>query len=272
MDNLPCIRAEQFVITVITPVGRYKIIQIIFYKKDGSIFINFPYFKNSQGIVSLVTFPKDSTQPGNVSLEPGGRVTSHLVKYSHHPDGRVHFSQDGKIKSEIMKTALSLDRDVGHVFTVQIQNLSGFESYLKTKDKKHYINFNFPNGEPEAIKFVGHWYSDQYFLKNPKNDIRGPTPCLIDPHGNKRQGVLIATLRERRFDNFVLTLTIEPVKHLTDEPGSHLTFAGGFDSHQVVSDYKKDTQFLALIYPVNNKEELEIKIGSIDFNGNRRKS
>lgn len=63
----PCFRSEQHVVTVEVGRSRYKLLQLMFRKTDGSLFINFPYYEHQDGIVSLVTWlPKDSP-PANLS-------------------------------------------------------------------------------------------------------------------------------------------------------------------------------------------------------------
>ena len=115
-------KSKRFVVSVKLRERRYKILQIMFSKRDGSIYINFPYYSDTRGLISLVTYPGDISTT-HLRLEPGGRVTSHLVKYSHHQDGRAHFSQDGKIKTEVKKMSVPLTEINGHFFTVQIQGL-----------------------------------------------------------------------------------------------------------------------------------------------------
>lgn len=73
--------------------------------------------------------------PASLSLLDGGKVTGHKVKYSHHPDGRVHFSQDGKIRTVIQKKSIPLSEAEGHLFTVQLQGLKDFGE-LSAKEKQ----------------------------------------------------------------------------------------------------------------------------------------
>src|SRR5712691_4530164 len=96
------LRSERFVISIECGERRHKVFQCQFAKRDGSVFISFPYFRHSEGLVSLASWPAGEVS-SVVSLELGGRVSSHLVKYSHHPDGRAHFSQDGKVLTVIKK-------------------------------------------------------------------------------------------------------------------------------------------------------------------------
>lgn len=72
----------------------------------------------------MATMHKGQQYPTSLSLIDGGKVTSHKVKYSHHPDGRTHFSQDGKIFTKVIKSSASFDEVDGHLFTVQFQDFA----------------------------------------------------------------------------------------------------------------------------------------------------
>lgn len=105
--NKLSLHSERYLITIEIEDRRYKVMKIIFGGKDGSLYVSFPYFKYSQGIVSIGTV-SEGTQTTQVKLETAGKVTSHLVKYARHPDGRAHFSQDGKILTKITKQSVPL--------------------------------------------------------------------------------------------------------------------------------------------------------------------
>lgn len=137
MDKIVPFRSEKYVVAVEIGQHRYKILQIIFGEKDGSLFVNFPYFKYARGIVSVVTFPRGSSHIAQLSLELGGKVTSHRVKYSHHPDGVAHFSQDGHVFSVVRKQSIPLAKAEGHVFTVQLQQAEAFESASEKKTEEY---------------------------------------------------------------------------------------------------------------------------------------
>ncbi len=92
--TVAAVRSEHVVCVVKASELRAKAFQIGF-DKDGSLFIHFPYFQHRTGILSSSEIPATGGRKADVNLEHGGKVTSHRVKYSHHPDGRAHFSQDG---------------------------------------------------------------------------------------------------------------------------------------------------------------------------------
>lgn len=269
------LRSERFIIASEAGPTKNKLFQIIF-GKDGSLFINFPYYKNSDGIVSLVKFPCDTSGPIDLSLEPGGKVTSHLVKYAHHMDGEAHFSQTQKVKTEIRKRSIPLHKVIGHIFTIQLQGTKKFE-ILKERDyrnpsSKRVLTLKLGSSEPEAIKIVGRWYSrekliDRFF--NPKSSVFeiGSNAEMIAPNGRRFSGTLLASPINNPSQDHILVLTSEKVPRIDKQEPSALTFIGGFDHHDIVGDTGRETSFLALSYPLLDLafEELKERIGSIDL-------
>jgi hypothetical protein len=126
-QNVDAIRAERVVCAVRAGQLRVKAFQVVFHK-DGSFFISFPYFRHRTGILSISSIPANGLRESQVNLEHGGKVTSHLVKYSHHVDGRAHFSQDGKVFTAIKRQSISLDNQHGHIFSLLIQGLGALDS------------------------------------------------------------------------------------------------------------------------------------------------
>jgi hypothetical protein len=142
---------------------RHKLFQV-FFAKDGSLFVSFPYFRHREGILAATMSPANGQPTSQVNLEIGGKVTSHLVKYSHHPDGRAHFSQTGKVRTQVKRQSLPLNEYRGHIFSLQIQGIEAFERADEIKDigtNAKRSTLIFPIGQPSedgALKFVGYWY------------------------------------------------------------------------------------------------------------------
>jgi hypothetical protein len=126
-------RSARIIVTIQVGSQRYKALQL-FFGRDRSLFVNFPYFKHRAGIVAAATIPGNRQTSSQVNLQVGGRIASHLLKYSYHPDGRAHFSQDGKVRTEIKRQSVALDKQWGHIFTVMIQGLEGFDKVDSSKD------------------------------------------------------------------------------------------------------------------------------------------
>lgn len=129
--NLRYVAAARVTVTVGAYDAEYQICQITFSQGDGSIFVSFPYLREQPGLLSIATFPEDQT--GSVTLSYGAeaRSTSHLVKYSHHPDGLALFSQDGKIRSEVRRRSFRLHGPLGHLFQLHVYWPSGYTPFIR---------------------------------------------------------------------------------------------------------------------------------------------
>lgn len=269
--NIPAFVSERFVITVKAGNVRKKLFQIMFQKKDGSMFVAFPYYKDTTGILTLSTLNANATYPAKLPLKIGGKVTGHKVKYTHHPDGTVHFSQDSKILSNVRKQSVPLTNADGHIFTVQLQGLDDFTN-LKEREKKPtltakktILNFNFEGEPPVAYKFVGHWYTKKSLMEKITQFGNKPWFVCEKPNNKKSFGMLISNpFLNSRETNYLL-LTCEGIPFLGDHK-SQLIFIGGFDHKNTALDHAKDTQFLALAYPITEDyKDLLNEIGTVDY-------
>lgn len=274
-DRMDPFRSVRYVITIQVGQDRYKVLQIVFSQKDGSLFVNFPYYQHTEGLVSVATLPGGNGNNLEIKLVPGGKVTSHMVKYSHHPDGTALFSQDGRVLSSVRKKSIPLANQEGHIFTTQFQYLKAFETADKVKDHDRYepkrsvINFSFGNNEPGAIKIVGRWYAlNELLRRRLANDgprVFGPkVPCMTDA-GKTYVGFLLSPPIENPMHEFALLLTCEGVPKLSHTEQTCLTFLGGFDPPSVINNLIVDTTMLALSYPASNYDQLKESIGCIDW-------
>jgi hypothetical protein len=219
---------------------RHNIIQIGFLK-DGSLVIHFPYFKHRTGLLSVVTAPPMRT--AEVSLAPGGKCTSHLVKYTHHVDGEAHFSQDKKVVTLVRRRAVPIHSLRGHIFTVEAQGLNAFDPATRTKDlsdptsRRANILMGMDNQGHEAIKIVGMVYrSDQLRIYGDAPDQYGPIiPIKNDDYG-LMQGVTISNPHDNS-DRTLLVLFSRTMPSLNNSGIPIMRFTGGFDPDEVVLDH-----------------------------------
>jgi len=265
VELLP-IRSQRMVVTIQSCGSRHKVLQI-FFGRDGSLFVNFPYFQHRTGVLAATAIPSGQTT-AEVNLEFGGRVASHLVKYSHHPDGRAHFSQDGKVRTEVKRQSIPLDSQRGHIFSVLIQGLAAFTRVDSAKDvgvspQRAIIEFDMGVVELEALKVVGRWH--------PIREMRiggilpaklGPIVPVMQPDGRSQNALLIASPYPN--PEHTLVLTCEAIPRLSSGPEA-LVFYGGFDARAVMTDTSKKAGFLAFIYPTENAPDLMKRIGTVDF-------
>lgn len=266
------LRSEKYIIAVSEENVIYKLFQVIF-EKDGSMYVNFPYYKYEKGILSVPTI-EGGKKPENIELVPGGKITINRAKYSHHPDGTVLFSQTGFIKSIVRKQSIPLENSSGHVFTVQLQGLKDFkiENKKSVTNRRELIIYSFDNLKSQAIKFVGFWYNQKNDAHRFTSSNKEPKVNCITPDGRKIDGYLLSAPPGSPLEEYFLVLTAEVVPLLDKENYSALTFIGGFDHIDVVNDLNKDTKFLALSYPIENADELAKRIGQVDIDKELRKT
>jgi hypothetical protein len=263
--DIRAFRSERVIITVETNGRRHKILQV-FFGRDRSLFVNFPYFQHRTGVLAAATIPGKGQTISEVDLAVGGKVASHLVKYSHHPDGRAHFSQDGKVRTEIRRQSIRLDDQWGHIFSAVFQGLAAFDEADPVTDigaspKRTTLTFTFPT-VPEAFKIIGRWFNSSKLLLHGKVPSPiGPTITSMLPDGRQQAGFLVAGPHQNAQQ--VLLLTCESIPSLGRKP-EVLVFYGGFDPREIMDDTTKEAGFLSFIYPAD-AEILRHTIGTIDF-------
>jgi hypothetical protein len=262
--NVEAIRCGHVVCIIKAGNLRVKAFQVMF-REDGSLFINFPYFRHRIGILSASSIPANGQRQSDVNLEHGGKVTSNLVKYSHHPDGRAHFSQDGKIYTAVKRQSIPLDKQEGHIFSLSIQGLNALKRADPIKDvitstKRALIEFAMES--PEAVKFVGRWYDVNKLRCSNPNATIGPVVPTLDPDGASNSAIFVAGPYANT--THVLAISCIPIAKLGAAP-EIFVFCGGFDPREVMTDPTKEAGFLAFVYPVEEAERLGQRIGSVDY-------
>jgi hypothetical protein len=254
-------RSERFVVCVGVGGERRKLLQIGFSRSDGSVFVSFPYYEHTEGLVSVGTLAPGAT---TMDLAAEGKITSHLVKYSHHPDGQAHFSQDGKVLTRVRRQSVPLDKIDGHCFTSQVQGLGSFarldapEYDAPPTARRTTLTFDFQAAAPEAVKIAGYLY-------NAARLAGGPVVLTENAQGDKRVAFLVAPVATRAGAERILMLICEGIPAMTKHERSVLTFIGGFDTHAIASNQALPTSVLALAYPATNAAQLRESIGSIDL-------
>jgi len=262
-------QAEKFTIIVKKNSKLYKICKIVFHqtkdKKQAAIFVSFPYHKNSKGLLSLMTFPKNTRKVDKLSLVPGGKVTSHRVKYTHWSDGNVHFSQDKKIYTKIKKTSDPLSKATGHLFSIQVKGVEGFEikTNAKSYSKKEIdLDFDLRQDPDDSIKITGWWYDSSTI--HPQSDQFATVYKFVQKEGFVNTCFALEAPSDYQFSGKILFLCVRN-EFVTKKKGTQLLFIGGFDERERASNISNDLQFLAMSYPVKNYNQLKDKIGSVDF-------
>jgi hypothetical protein len=245
---------------------RRKMFQLMFLK-DGSLTVSFPYFKEAACQLAIGTMPP-APMPPKISLGERLWGSSHRVKYTHHVDGRVHFSQDGKIRTVVRRQAIPLTAADGHLFTVQLQGLSAFKA-LPT-DQLHPPNVSRANavfeinGAPtDSLKFLGRIHSRDrliHSLVSIKAPV-GPRMVLQSPDGRRHMSIMMAAPNH---PDRLLFITAEAIP-LLNQDGPTITFIGGFDPPEIVFDHGVPSDFLFMASPAGDLEKVFREHGTVDF-------
>lgn len=257
-------RFDLFDIVIKSSIGYRRIAKVRF-AADGGIYVFFPGFVRTNGIACKAVLRAGGPITSSLDLTENGKVTSHLVKYSHHTDGEAHFSQDGKVFTYIRRKSVPLDSQRGHLFTIQLQKADSFP--LMQSPRKKQLTLVRPS-EEGALKITA-WRYRIGDLGVPDNVTASMRPGGIQtPDGKMRQGLFVASPAGTPFDDMVLFLAFEEIPWLNEAKDSQLLFLGAFDTHEQALDHSRDTEFIAFAYPCSDFEQLKQRIGSIDFTGN----
>lgn len=234
------------------------------FAKNGTIYVLFHGFVSSQGVLSKIVMQPGEGGPVDKDLSQYGVVTSHQVKFSYHADGRVHFSQDGKVLTVIQRESTALDTQIGHLCTIQAQSIDSF-SAPKNKDKQR-LTFTI-EGEIQAVKLVIQRLP-MSALNVPEDTPQDARPLGIDGFaGGPKAGLFVAPPVGFKFDDHVLFISAETTNYLSSDQKPILMFLGGFDHQSIALDHSSATEFLAFSYPCSDFEALKQKIECIDYLG-----
>ena len=263
--------SRQFIFVVHRGDDRRKVFQVMFLR-DGSVVVNFPYFRDSTGLLSQPTMPpgKPIFEKFTIGKNDGSKCTSHRVKYTHHLDGEAHFSQDGKIRTEVRRVAVPLRQADGHLFTLRVQGLDRFSPLMEKipeKTRRRYtIEFKAPDSFSGSLQFTGWVYrvSDIIGRMPVPPPIMGPSLFIADAQHGKRQAVALGNLREPE-DDTVLVVSVNQTGRLFTNAESGLIFMGGFDPPALVNDYSKPSSFLILRCPIEDIALATSEIGTVDL-------
>jgi hypothetical protein len=257
--------SEHIVVTVQADGHRHKIFQLMF-GKDGSMYASFPYFAHTNGLLAEVTVHGPPGSVSQIDLANTGKVASHLVKYSHHPDGEAHFSQHGKVFTAIRRRSVPLNEQDGHLFTIFIQGLRAYESVgttkeRKTSNKRTTLTFEVRDRFPKAIRIIGRWYWIEDLHVDPRPPTFGPQVDAVEADGIGHKAFIVGNPHDKKH---VLVLTCIPQPPIGPDR-ELMMFLGGFDPPSTIANPRKPTSFLSFLYPPDNFEDLKQRLGCIDY-------
>lgn len=223
--------------------------------------VDFTYAPFGSGIASRFLYTKESKETYNWFDPDASMQTSHRPKYSHHEDGRAHFSQDGKIITSVRRHACPL-RDInGHAFTLHIQGVPSFPP-MNAKDetalqqgKRSYISLIAGGALSDMISLVGSVFTrDAYSHWNQRRGVRGVKKDdiltkYIYPTGDEETVAILTCPNERLAKPTSLLVELRLSRRQpVSTTGNTMLFIGGFDSR----NWKRAQDvpgFLAMRFP-----------------------
>jgi hypothetical protein len=267
--RLQYIEAEKITVCVGTPLAVHKVCHITF--GDDGIFVQSPYFHRTEGIASRVEL--GDGPPYHFKLDEHGKVTSNLVKLAHHVDGAVHFSQSGRVRTEIRRQSFRLDTSIGLLFDMFAFWLHGFvvvdSSEVRRQDRA-WIQFQSRDDHVFGVNVKAEWRRKKAIEANiePIKGTAGPHTTLTDRKtGGSFGAFFIGAPAASPLSSHCLVLSCQdsPFPDNVKEP--MLLLVGGWDPAEVAADGPpvKQTGCLAALYPVGSPEELRARLGSIDL-------
>lgn len=238
--------ANRHVVTVRSDAAGHRKIFAVSIDQDDSIYVHLPYFKETDGLLIRAvgrrvegrTFVERTELP---------HTTSKRVKFSYHPDGRAHFSQDRQVKTVVIGNLPPLVVHEGILFQVQAYGLDSFETVqardLKPSQKKVLVDCT-PNSQFRGVTITG------YIVKT--------SWCAVESTGEP----LLLARSPRALMGIALGY-----KELHAPPsyqGAHLLFLGGPSAPAIIASGAARSVLVAA-YPRGKAKSLFPDAESADF-------
>ena len=261
VDGLRYLAGEHAVVLIGSPEKLYKVCHLRF-SNQGGIYVQAPYFQETEGLVGQLNWRPSGKGSVSASFEPGwARATSHLVKLHHPPDGNAHFSQDGKVNTEIWLKTFPLTTGKGYVFQLNMYGIEGHQ-YIGPeagldKDRVH-LPFVFNGPIPDALTVFGQWLPRQELLPGKGEPPRGPLVKYLESPGVEAQAFLLAPEGTSANPDSLLRVTAGKAPSIATD-GKPLLLLRGAWAEGTPSD-----ACLAFMYPAQDPEASARTLGTID--------
>lgn len=264
MKEIRVLSADRYVIALKHASGYKKLFQIVC-SNDGSLYVAFPYTPFEASRLGKL---KIEAHTGAARAGDDFPVTTEKVKYSHHPSGVVHFSQSGRIKTDIRKRGLKFDDAQGHLFSAIFQGIDRYSQLVepaKNSPKRIVVPYDLGSGCATA-KFVAHLHSEAELKRRVIGSGSQLYISCLTSDGRKLRGVNLATKYKTIQGTFYLFLTVESAPRLFQQGNEMMLFCGGFDPPQTMLDHSKDAHALLLLSPEHSySRELVERVGTVDL-------
>jgi len=191
-----------------------------------------------------------------------------MVKYSHPPDGRAHFSQDGSHVTQFRSESINLVKGRGHLFEIHAFHLEPFATLQRSEanGKRLYLPFQ-ADGKPDGVSVSVEWDQLAHVGERiePSAATAGPVALISRPRdGAFFKVALLAPPSTSPLAGGVLLVNVHP---LVPPPGINaptLTFMGGWRPDDSLAT-GTTASFLSFMYPAGNVNQLAQVLGTADL-------
>ena len=216
------------------------------FRPDGSVFVHLPYFAESEGFLARTEGRVSGGEARilNVGLQ---HTTANRVKFSYHPDGRAHFSQDGRVKTGVVDGLPPLSRHIGVLFHVECHGLSRFNAVCASDHRprnKSIVDCT-PGGSAHGVAITG-------FISK---------PGVLIPVESVGQPRCVAASHQ---SSYVIALAYKHTRVPSGYTGSHLLFLGGPSDPAIIAPGTSRSLLLA-VYPRGAATHLFPEADSADY-------
>jgi hypothetical protein len=239
-DGLRYFAAANTVVSVRTPFARVKICRIAFGKRDGSVYVAFPYLREKSGLLAGVEIDPEARTPHTFDLGRDGVRVSTDVKFSHHTSGVVQFSKTGGPTGLPRRASFPLTGPIGMLFQLHAYWLHGFTWQDAANPRDFLLPYEFREEHPLGIRLEGRWLRKRdirehgFWVPGARGDHTGPTTESIHrPTGTRENVVFVGQPRGFPLREHVLVLTVAPVPVPQGADHPTMVFFGGFDQHEL---------------------------------------
>lgn len=242
--------AERHVVTVKSDAAGHRKIFAISFGQDGSIYVHLPYFEETNGLL-VRTVGRLIDGKGCIERTEIPHTTTKRIKFSYHPDGRAHFSQDSQVKTVVIDRLPPLVVHEGVLFQVQAYGLSRYKPVvatdLKASQKKVLVDCT-PTPRVSGVSITGY--------------ISKPGCCAVESTGEPR------LLARSSYAPMLIALGYKELHVPPNYKGAHLLFSGGPSAPAIIGSGAARNVLMA-VYPQGKAALLFPTAESADFDPTR---
>lgn len=254
--------AESATVVAATPLGRFKLFKILFDKRDGSIYVPFPYMVTKRGLLSEVD-PSAGANPRVLELATNGVVVDYDVKFAHHTSGQVHFSKTGENDLLPRRFSYPLATAIGRVFEFHFFGLAGFETVppaQKVRDAQITLGFE---RHPTSLSVAAEWRRKKDILDNTETPTAQAGPqsqAIRRSDGAQLKFLFLGQPPGYPLQEHLLFISFAEIANAKGADKPTTIFFGGWDAHE--GKAPETQRMLTFMYPYEGPDRASKARGS----------